>query len=57
MRVEKLAKKWALLLLPDYIKKLEEDIKNTENLLVKKILKQRLEEMKNDYERIKNYDI
>lgn len=57
MRIEKLTKEQALLLLPDYIKKLEEDIKNTENLLVKKILKQRLEEMKNDYEKIKNYDI
>lgn len=53
MRIEKLTKEQALLLLPDYIKKLEEDIKNTENLLVKKILKQRLEEMKNNYEKIK----
>lgn len=53
MKIEKLNKESALILLPDYIKKLEEDIKNTENLLVKKILKQRLEEMKNNYEKIK----
>lgn len=57
MKVEKLAKEWALLLLPDYIKKLEEDTKNTKDLLTKNILEQRLKEVKNDYERIKNYDI
>ena len=57
MRVEKLAKEQALLLLPDYIKKLEEDTKNTKDVLTKNILEQRLKEVKNDYERIKNYDI
>lgn len=57
MRIEKLAKEWALLLLPDYIKKLEKDTKNTKDVLIKNILEKRLKEVKNDYERIKNYDI
>lgn len=57
MRIEKLAKEWALLLLPDYIKKLEEDTKNTKDVLTKNILERRLKEVKRDYERIKNYNI
>lgn len=57
MRIEKLAKEWALLLLPDYIEKLEKDTKNTKDLLTKNILEQRLKEVKADYEKIKNYDI
>lgn len=57
MRVEKLAKEWALLLLTDYIKKLEEDTKNTKDILTKNILERRLKEVKKDYERIKDYDI
>ena len=57
MRIEKLTKEQALLLLPDYIKKLEEDTKNTKDVLTKNILEKRLKEVKNDYERIKNYDI
>ena len=57
MRVEKLAKERALLLLPDYIKKLEKDTKNTKDVLTKNILEWRLKEVKKDYERIKDYDI
>lgn len=44
---------WATTLLPDYIKKFEEDVKNSKDPLIKSALEQALRDAKTDLKEIK----